>query len=205
MGHLKHPFRTCQVPKALLPEIDESGTLGKIVADQLLGRMRHQDLPAMPRGGHPRRTVHRRAVIVTGPQVGLARVQTHPHPQRLGQRPVLGPERKLRIHRRSHRAACGLANTACSPSPVVLTTTPSRFSTASRRISSWRASAPRMGSGCSCHRRVDPSRSVNRNVTVPVGSAANAIRWSSVRGQVGLPAGVRTRRSRRRTSPRRGR
>ena len=36
---------------------------------------------------------------------------------------------------------------------------------------SWRASAARIASGCSSHRRVDPSRSVNRNVTVPDGNS----------------------------------
>ena len=36
------------------------------------------------------------------------------------------------------------------------------------RISSWRTSADLIASGWSCHSRVEPSMSVNRNVTVPV-------------------------------------
>src|SRR5215470_3484386 len=38
-------------------------------------------------------------------------------------------------------------------------------------ISSWRARAAFIASGCSSHKRVELSRSVNRNVTVPVGGA----------------------------------
>src|SRR5215468_6392900 len=38
-------------------------------------------------------------------------------------------------------------------------------------MSSWRASASFIASGCSSHRRVEPSRSVNKKVTVPVGSS----------------------------------
>jgi len=42
----------------------------------------------------------------------------------------------------------------------VFTTCPRRDSIASRTISSCRANAGRIASGCSCHRRVEPSRSV---------------------------------------------
>src|SRR5881392_4247234 len=38
-------------------------------------------------------------------------------------------------------------------------------------MSSWRASAIFIASGCSAHSLVDPSRSVKRKVTVPVGSS----------------------------------
>jgi hypothetical protein len=60
-------------------------------------------------------------------------------------------------------------NTAWNPSPVVFTTEPPCRATASRRISSWRANAACIASGCSSHRRVEPSMSVNKNVTVPDG------------------------------------
>ena len=57
--------------------------------------------------------------------------------------------------------------TAC-----VLTTWPPCASTASRRIASWRARAGRIASGCSSHSRVEPSRSVNKNVHRPRGHSA---------------------------------
>ena len=47
------------------------------------------------------------------------------------------------------------------PIPVALTTCPP-----------WRANASRIASGCSSHRRVEPSMSVNKNVTVPDGNSA---------------------------------
>ena len=70
-------------------------------------------------------------------------------------------------------ASCAVANTAWNPSPVVLTTTPpcdrdrvpQQLVVARQRV---RASP----SGYSSHSRVEPSTSVNRNVTVPDGSSA---------------------------------
>src|SRR5690349_2110559 len=41
-------------------------------------------------------------------------------------------------------------------------------------MSSWRASADFIASRCCSHRRVEPSRSVNKKVTVPVGRSAIA-------------------------------
>ena len=66
-------------------------------------------------------------------------------------------------------AASTVGKTAWIPSPVVLTVVPPCSATASRRMPSCRASAGRIASGCCSQRRVDPSRSVNRNVKVPVG------------------------------------
>jgi hypothetical protein len=41
-----------------------------------------------------------------------------------------------------------------------------------RNISSWTANATRIASASASHRRVEPSTSVNRNVTTPEGAAA---------------------------------
>ena len=61
------------------------------------------------------------------------------------------------------------AKVAQKASPTVLKTKPLRASMARRRISSWRARAPDMDSGLLSHIFVEPSTSVNRKVTVPVG------------------------------------
>jgi hypothetical protein len=53
----------------------------------------------------------------------------------------------------------------------VLTSTPSPSSTASRRIAACSSRTAAYRSPSSCSSRVDPSMSVNRKVTVPVGSA----------------------------------
>ena len=69
-------------------------------------------------------------------------------------------------------AAIALAarlNTAPKPSPAVENTWPPLASIALRRISSWRANAAPIASGNESHNGVDPSMSVNRNVTVPEG------------------------------------
>src|SRR5262249_33206215 len=58
------------------------------------------------------------------------------------------------------------------PSPVAFTTCPPRDAIASLTISSCRASASCITSGCCSHRRVEPSRSVNKKVTVPDGNPA---------------------------------
>src|SRR5262245_45116060 len=54
-------------------------------------------------------------------------------------------------------------------SPMVLNTTPPLVSMAARRSASWRAKAMRIMSGCSSHKRVEPSMSVKRKVMVPLG------------------------------------
>ena len=58
---------------------------------------------------------------------------------------------------------------AHTPSPVCLNNQPLCFSTASRNTSSWVSSAARIASGSASQRRVEPSISVNRNVTTPRG------------------------------------
>ena len=47
-------------------------------------------------------------------------------------------------------------------------------SIAPRSTSSWAASAARIASASASHRRVEPSTSVNRNVTTPEGAAAGS-------------------------------
>src|SRR6516164_4167183 len=69
-------------------------------------------------------------------------------------------------------AQLGEANAAHTPSPVCLNNQPPCASIASRNTSSWAASAARIALASFSHRRVEPSTSVNRNVTTPEGAAA---------------------------------
>jgi hypothetical protein len=62
------------------------------------------------------------------------------------------------------------ANAPPNASPAVEKTHPPDDSIAERMISSWRRSAAAIASLSAAHRRVDPSMSVKRNVTVPVGN-----------------------------------
>ncbi len=69
-------------------------------------------------------------------------------------------------------ADLGEPNAAHIPSPVCLNMNPPCAAIAERNTSSWAASATRMASESASHRRVEPSISVNRNVTTPEGGAA---------------------------------
>ena len=113
--------------------------------------------------------VHGGAEVVTAPLLGLPAVDPHPHPQRTGLAPRLAPTRPrcAREARRDPRRA-RRGKTAIIPSPVVLITVPPDPSMASRRIASCPRRATCMPSGYGSHRRVLPSRSVNRKVRVPV-------------------------------------
>ena len=109
------------------------------VADQLLGGQRHHDLAAV-RGRHqPRRPVHRRAVVVAVAQLGRAGVDAHPHPQRLGQRPVLAAERELRRDRRIDGVGRGRRTPRARRRPSSSPRDRRAPRPPSRRISSWRA------------------------------------------------------------------
>ena len=112
-----------------------------------------------------------RAVIVAVAELGLAGMDPHPHPQRLRRRPTVRGDNAT-------CAATAAATASCAPSrtrrgtrrPLSSRRNRHATSTASRTISSWRANAGCITSGCSSHRRVEPSTSVNKNVTVPDGS-----------------------------------
>ena len=115
----------------------------------------------MPGGHHPRRTIEHRTEVIALAQLGFAGRQTHPHRQ---------------LHARCAATAAstadlGDANAAHTPSPVCLNNQPPCASIAERNTSSRAASAVRIASASASHRRVEPSTSVNRNVTTPEGAA----------------------------------
>src|SRR6516164_11025699 len=66
----------------------------------------------------------------------------------------------------------GDAKAATKPSPVWLNKNPSYASIAVRNTLSCTTSAARIACASASHRRVEPSTSVNRNVTTPEGAAA---------------------------------
>src|SRR4029077_11158069 len=68
----------------------------------------------------------------------------------------------------------GDANAATTPSPVWLNKKPSCASIEERNTSSCAIRAARIAAASASHRRVDPSISVNRNVTTPEGAAARS-------------------------------
>ena len=126
-------------------------------AEQTRRRLGQQDLTAMPGGHHPRRAIEHRTEVVAPAQLGFAGRQPHPHRQLQARCAATA----------ASTAERGEANAAHTPSPVCLNNQPPCASIAWRSTSSWAASATRIPSASASHRRVEPSTSVNRNVTTP--------------------------------------
>ncbi len=118
----------------------------------------------MTRRHHPRRTVKHRTEVIPLAQLGLAGRQPHPHRQL---------QRPLRSHRSIDRRP-GRGEGGAHPVAGVLEQKPPCASISPRSTSSWAASATRIASASASHRRVEPSTSVNRNVTTPEGAAARS-------------------------------
>ena len=97
MDHLHDALRPAEIAQAMLAEVDEIYRVLEVVADQVRGRSRGEDLPAVSRGGHTRRAIHRGTEVVAFTQLSATGVQAHPHPQRLGERPILSDERALGV------------------------------------------------------------------------------------------------------------
>ena len=117
----------------------------------------------MPGGHHPRRAVEHRPEVVPVPQFGLTGRQPHPHRQL--QRPLRRDRsinRRPRRRERRHHTVAGMAE----QKPVV------RVNRAAQHLIVCGTSATRIASASASHRRVDPSISVNKNVTTPKGAAA---------------------------------
>jgi hypothetical protein len=78
-------------------------------------------------------------------------------------------------------------NAAAIPSPMDENTTPPCSATVLRTNSSCRDNAPRMADSPACQSRVDPSISVNRNVTVPVGALTATTPYANPGRRSGSP------------------
>src|SRR5215213_7339783 len=85
-------------------------------------------------------------------------------------------ERSVRWASRAASSASGAVGKAQQKSsPTVLKTYPPCSCVAFLKIASWRERAPCMGCGCLSHLFVEPSMSVNRKVTVPVGGLGTTL------------------------------
>ena len=143
-------------------------------AHQRRRRRRHQDLTSVPARPQPGAADDRQAHVVAavvqrrrppcappcGPSTTAARRSSGAGRSTAASDRVDGPGEG-----RHHAVTLTLLDRAHTAAAAI----------ASSRISPWRAIAAAISSRRSCHSRVDPSTSVNRNVTVPAGSA-NATR-----------------------------
>ena len=161
---LKHPHRGREVAQPARSQIDEINT-----AEQTGRRLGHQDLTAVPGSHHPRRAVEHRPEIVSFAQLGLT-----------GRNPIRTGNCNSRCASiAAFTADIGDANAAATPSPVWLNKNPSYASIAVRNTLSCATRADRIPSASASHRRVEPSTSVNKNVTTPEGATAAAADTSS--------------------------
>ncbi len=169
--HLEDPLGSREVGQPVLTEVDERDLVGQRVAQDLLGGVRHHDLLSVRRSSSPGRrgwwrgrSSRRRARPrrrCGGPSGPAAR-RAPPRSRRRGplrreggveRRPGGGEHRVEAVAGGLHHHAAG------APRP--------RHAAARRG-----ARAPaRIAAGCCSQSRVEPSRSVNRNVTVPDGSS----------------------------------
>jgi Bacterial protein of unknown function (DUF899) len=133
-------------------------------ATPLIGQHGQVPLLNVFEGRRQRRTVEHRTEVI---------------PSRNSASPVASPIRTGNSNARCAASAAstadlGEANAAHTPSPVCLNMYPPCASIAPCSTSSWAASATRIPSASASHRRVEPSTSVNRNVTTPEGAAARS-------------------------------
>ena len=153
------------------------------MTDHLSGGRADQDLGTVGGVHHSSGSVHRSTEVVAVAFVRFAAVQTHADGEPKPVRPGGVRERDL-AHDGGRERSVGAVEAAANPSPPVEKTWPAWATIVDRRISSWRASAVRMWSGRCSQDAVDPSTSVNRNVTVPEGrrTTAASLTWDGDRG-----------------------
>ena len=148
---LEHLNRSREIPQPARSKIDEINT-----AQQTRRRLGQQDLTTMSRGHHSCGSIEHRSEVVPVSPLGLPGCQSHSH-------------RQLQL---PFTADIGDAKAATKPSPVWPNKNPSYASIAVRNTLSCTTSATRIASASASHRRVEPSTSVNRNVTTPDGVTA---------------------------------
>ncbi|MGV8840962.1 MAG: hypothetical protein ACWA6X_11730 [Bauldia sp.] len=114
-----------------------------------------------------------------GVEGALPGVEPHPHPHATLDGPWLGGETALGFGGGGHGRGA-LRNTTKNESPSVMISVPSG-AIADLMIARWRSRTGAQAAVPSASTAfVDPSMSVKRNVTVPVGGAAPATRGTSV-------------------------
>ena len=146
-------------------------------AGEVGGRLRQEHLAAVPGGRDPRRPMHVEPdVALVGPE-RFPRVQAHPHAHRAVRKRALrvggGRDRVGRARKRDEeRVALRVDLDPVVPPPGL----PQRTAVLGEHVG--------VPSPSSWSSRVDPSMSVKRNVTVPVGSSGCIWRFSLVSGRM---------------------
>ena len=165
VAELVEALRLGQVLEPVLSEVTDSRGGASRRPRVVLGE---DDLPAVCGGGDPRR-----AVDVDADVALVASRSARPCGAPCGR----GSGRRSSAVRASAAAAtasAALGNATKNASPCVSTSTPECRANASRRARRWSASRSAYAAPCSWRSRVEPSTSVKRKVTVPLGSSRRA-------------------------------
>jgi hypothetical protein len=165
--------REVQVFQPVLPEVTKGRPFREGVLDQAPGGAGHDDLPAVGRPGDPRRPVHLDANVVVAAQHPFAGVQAYADPYGEARGPVVGGQAPLGGHRgrdRRHRAGEGGEEGVALGADLDAVLVPDRPAQERRVLVADR----RVGVAQLLEQPGRASMSVNRNVTVPVGSGGAA-------------------------------
>jgi hypothetical protein len=163
LAELVDPLRRGQVLQPVLAEIEQL-----VRVDELARRLRDEHLPAVADGGDPSGAVDVEADVSLLGDTRLAGVDPHAHTDRSVAERVLGVVCGRQCIGRTREGDEERVPLGVDLDPAVPL---ERVAKRARRCSA-RASA--YASPSSCSRRVDPSMSVKRKVTVPAGRSATS-------------------------------
>ena len=175
-----------EIAETVVAEIDELDAAGSDRRTSCGGRIREQHLPAVRDRHQPRAPVQRAVhVLARRAEAPLVGMQAHSRPQQARRGP--SPRRAsiaLRVERRGHcvrrrseHCRHAVAHRREHDAVVALDRVTQDRVVARERVRI-------IASGCSSHSRVEVSRSVKRNVTVPVGRVPThetLVRHSAIR------------------------
>ena len=104
---LEQPLRQVERAEPVHAEIDEPDLPAQLRADQVVGRLRDEDLPAVTGSADPRGAVDVEPDVALRGAHGLAGVEPHPIAYGDAAGPLPGPDRELALDRRLDRVAGG--------------------------------------------------------------------------------------------------
>ena len=183
--HLREPLRAVDVAQVVLAEVaqlDARRELGR-------GAARH-DLAAVGNGHDACRGAHVAAEVVAAALLGPAGVQAHADAQRRAVHPSSAPSARCTATAQRIASVGGTERDAEAVSAGSEDVAVGRVDLGAQdRVVTFQRS--RIPSPWSCHSRVDPCTSVNRNVTVPDGMAPAPDTRRTLRARSGAPPGDR--------------
>ena len=177
---LEEPLGPVEVRECRRPEIEQPELTGQVVPDEVRGRAREQHLPAMTRIADAGGLVNGEAHVAVRADAGLAGVQSHADAHLHLVRPLMLGERDLRggagLDRRAGAAEDDEERVALRVDLDAAALGEGR----AQELVMRREHVAVAVAASFLSRRVEPSMSVNRKVTVPVGRAVEASRTAGV-------------------------